>query len=177
MTSARAVAGSAHLDPVDEFLRLGRFSRRSTRCAANSEAAERCEAAHLVLVVAEFNAERDLARLRSLRCGACARAFGDGNVWADEAGRAAPSAAVRSGGETTPSGWADRLGAIDARHVSDLIAQAQRESLLAQALRAPRLGGRRRGSRDLREDYFSVPIAACAAARRAIGTRYGEPET
>ncbi len=124
-------------------------------------------------LAAEFNAERDLRAFEA--CEAALRArFGERNVWADSQSQLLHRLPFGIGQEQTV--WVDRPGgAVDAREASDLIAKlsgkAYWRKLFVRADAAPTRAPRRAASAPRSSRQLKLPIAACAAAKRAIGTR------
>ena len=115
------------LDPIEEFLRWDDFR------VLDSLDGERGSAAHALrnrvrvyALAAEFNAERDLRAFEACE-SALRERFGDANVWADSQSQLLHRLPFGIGQEQTV--WVDGPnGPVDAREVSDLIANLSRKA-------------------------------------------------
>jgi HD superfamily phosphohydrolase len=113
------------LDPIEEFLRWDDFR------VLDSLDGEHGPAAHALrnrikvyALAAEFNAERDLGAFEACEAALCER-FGAANVWADSQSQLLHRLPFGIGQEQTI--WVDGpSGPVDAREVSDLIANLSR---------------------------------------------------
>jgi HD superfamily phosphohydrolase len=171
------------LDPIDEFLRWDDFRVLNDLRDRQSEAARALrERIRIYALAAEFNAERDLALFEACKTALQER-YGAARVWADDQSQVMHRLPL-SPDEHRRTVWVGtRAGLVDAREVSDLIAKLSGTAYWRKLFV-------RRDSVDAREareicdqiirkhrSQFKDPSAACAAASRAIGTRYGEQDT
>ena len=122
--AARAVARSARARRAGRVSALGRLPRaqrpRRTRERSGARAARPRQ--DLSRSPAEFNAERDLQRVRSVRSRACANAS-EPRTSGPTHRRSCFTGFRSASAARPPSGSTDRAVAVDAREVSDLIAK------------------------------------------------------
>ena len=180
--AARALARSARPRSDRGVPAVGRLSR--ARLARRRAAARR--RARCAIACASTRWPRSSTRERDLRafeaCEAALRErFGEANVWADSQSQLLHRLPFGIGEEQTV--WVDRPGGpVDAREASDLIAKlsgkAYWRKLFVRVRRATSTLRRSRARRAAsapsviaRSELVRLPIAACAAASRAIGTR------